>query len=50
MVREIPPEPDPVYCFQTIGQVDYYAVPDSMGETNQRAPAPPSRSAADGAS
>lgn len=38
--REIPPEPDPVYCFQTIGQVDCYAVPDAMGETNQRAPRP----------
>ncbi len=38
--REIPPEPDPVYCFQTIGQVDCYAMPESMGETNQRAPRP----------
>ena len=37
---EIPPEPDPVYCFHTIGQVDCYAVPDAMSDTNERAPRP----------
>ena len=40
---EEPPEADPVYCFNTLGDVDCYAVPEAMGKTNERRPpeAPP---------